>query len=130
MTIRKRSQQREAILDFLKGRTDHPTADAVYNGIRQENPKISLGTVYRNLALLTSMGEIQCIAAGDGREHFDGNITPHDHFRCEKCARVIDLFSPALDIEPVSQYPDFKGRIKGRQTIYYGLCPECLMASE
>lgn len=52
----KRSKQRECIKAFLATRTDHPTADTIYMNIRQEFPNISLGTVYRNLALLSDLG--------------------------------------------------------------------------
>ena len=48
----KKSKQRDAIIKFLMTRKDHPTADMVYMNIKEEFPKISLGTVYRNLALL------------------------------------------------------------------------------
>ena len=57
----KRSIQRELIRDNLTHRTDHPTADMVYQSIREELPNISLGTVYRNLSLLTSLGKIMKI---------------------------------------------------------------------
>ena len=55
----KYSRQREAIKTFLAGRYDHPTAETVYLGIKKEFPNISLGTVYRNLSLLSDIGEIQ-----------------------------------------------------------------------
>ena len=55
----KYSRQREAIKTFLAGRYDHPTAETVYLGIKEEFPNISLGTVYRNLSLLSDIGEIQ-----------------------------------------------------------------------
>ena len=54
----KKSKQRDAIIKFLMTRKDHPTADMVYMNIKEEFPKISLGTVYRNLALLSERGEI------------------------------------------------------------------------
>lgn len=126
MTALRHSHQREAILAFLRTRTDHPTADVIYAAIRRTKPNISLGTVYRNLSLLSDIGEIQRIVAGDGKEHFDANTSPHDHFRCEKCGCVLDLFSPVLEIDPVSQYPDFRGEIRHHQTIYSGLCPLCV----
>ena len=47
----KYSRQRESIINCLKGRKDHPTADMIYASVREEYPKISLGTVYRNLSL-------------------------------------------------------------------------------
>ena len=54
----KRSRQREMIKSFLMGRKDHPTADVIYSNLKQQDPNLSLGTVYRNLKLLSDMGEI------------------------------------------------------------------------
>ena len=54
----KRSRQREMIKSFLMGRKDHPTADVIYSNLKQQDPNLSLGTVYRNLTLLSDMGEI------------------------------------------------------------------------
>ena len=71
----KRSKQRECIKAFLATRTDHPTADTIYMNIRQEFPNISLGTVYRNLALLSDLGEIMKITTDGGADRFDGNAT-------------------------------------------------------
>ena len=68
----KYSRQREAIKTFLAGRYDHPTAETVYLGIKEEFPNISLGTVYRNLSLLSDIGEIQKLSTGIGPDRFDG----------------------------------------------------------
>ena len=67
----KYSKQREAIVECLKNRCDHPSADLVFQSLRKDNPKISLGTVYRNLNLLTEMGVILKISCGDGIERYD-----------------------------------------------------------
>ena len=77
------SQQRENILLNLQGRKDHPTADMVYEGVKEIQPNISLGTVYRNLAFLSESGQIMKISAGVGPEHYDGNPNPHNHFICK-----------------------------------------------
>ena len=63
------SKQREAILNELQNRCDHPTATQVYEGVKKVIPNISLGTVYRNLASLVESGEILSVAVGDGKEH-------------------------------------------------------------
>ena len=63
----KRSRQREAIRQCLTGRYDHPTAETVYMSIKDEFPNISLGTVYRNLSLLSDLGEIQKITEVEAR---------------------------------------------------------------
>ena len=65
----KRSLQREMIKQNLLSRYDHPTADMVYQSIREELPNISLGTVYRNLRFLVDQGDALSLKLGDGREH-------------------------------------------------------------
>ena len=70
MATLKYSRQRESIKEFLMTRTDHPTADVVYQHLREVYPNISLGTVYRNLSLLADLGEIQKIHTGDGSRSF------------------------------------------------------------
>ena len=64
MAARKYSRQRELVKEFLMSRKDHPTADVIYQNVRNENPNISLGTVYRNLTLLTGEGEINRLDVG------------------------------------------------------------------
>ena len=78
----KYSRQREAILDNLKSRVDHPTADMLFQSLRKDDPKISLGTVYRNLGLLTEIGKIKKISDMNGIERYDYNTTDHYHFAC------------------------------------------------
>lgn len=87
----KYSRQRESIKNFLVTRYDHPTAETVYMEIRKEFPNISLGTVYRNLSLLSEIGEIQKISSENGPDRFDGNPAPHYHFFCTECNSVLDL---------------------------------------
>ena len=71
MATLKYSRQRESIKEFLTGRTDHPTADFVYENMKQIYPNISLGTVYRNLSLLADLGEIQKLSSFGGADRFD-----------------------------------------------------------
>lgn len=126
MATLKHSKQREMIKDFLMSRKDHPTADVVYMNVRQQNPNISLGTVYRNLTLLADIGEIQRLRLGDGVDHFDADISKHYHFICSHCNRVIDLEMEDIDsvLEVAGQR--FKGRILGHTTYFNGLCEDCM----
>ncbi len=89
--VRRYSRQREAILHNLQNRTDHPSAEAVYQSLRQTLPSISLGTVYRNLNALSGDGLVLRFSVG-GKEHFDGNAAPHLHFICTRCGRIDDWF--------------------------------------
>ena len=72
MATLKYSRQRESIKEFLRTRTDHPTADVVYENMKLIYPNISLGTVYRNLSLLADLGEIKKLSSFAGADHFDG----------------------------------------------------------
>ena len=122
----KRSRQREAIQKCLAGRYDHPTAEMVYMSIKDEFPNISLGTVYRNLSLLSDLGEIQKIPVSGGPDRFDGNPVPHYHFSCRECKCVLDL-----DLAQQEQLNDlagknFPGRIEEHSILFTGICPNCI----
>ncbi len=121
----KYSRQREAIKTFLAGRYDHPTAETVYLGIKEEFPNISLGTVYRNLSLLSDIGEIQKLSTGIGPDRFDGNPAPHYHFICKKCGSVLDLSVEGLDHINILANQGFDGEIEGHITYFYGTCADC-----
>ncbi len=121
----KYSRQRELIKNFLMGRQDHPTAEIVYRNVRQQNPSISLGTVYRNLTLLADRGEILRLRLGDGTDHFDADTSRHYHFICKECGCVQDLRMEGIDdvLETARQH--FCGRITGHMTYFYGICGQC-----
>lgn len=126
MAVLKYSRQREAIKEYLMSTKEHPTADMVYMHIREQNPNISLGTVYRNLNLLTELGEICKLSCGDGCDRFDGTTKEHYHVVCGCCNRVFDL-----DIEPLKEVNAaaeraFAGTIQGHSILFFGTCDECL----
>lgn len=122
----KHSKQRDAIQSFLSTRKDHPTAEFVYTNIRTEYPNISLGTVYRNLSLLAELGEIQKISCGDGTDHFDADISNHNHFICRKCGSVLDLDMESIDFINTLAGNSFDGEIEGHKAYFYGICPKCI----
>lgn len=126
MAVIKYSRQREAILLYLRSTKSHPTAENVYTEIRKEFPKISLGTVYRNLNLLVDQGEILRLNCGDGVEHFDAKTEPHNHFACRTCGAVIDLPIGSIDMIDEEIKRNFRGRIEGHEVYFYGTCEKCL----
>ena len=107
MKTLKYSRQRESIKACLMSRKDHPTADALYTSIREQFPNISLGTVYRNLNLLVELGEIRKLSCGDGTDHFDYDTSPHDHYVCRQCGRVMDIPMEATkELETAADHDD------------------------
>lgn len=127
MAVIKYSRQREAIKDFLMTRKDHPTAETVYLNVQKTYPNISLGTVYRNLTLLSELGEIQKLHLGDGIDHFDWDTKPHYHFLCTGCGSVLDMDYYGEAEESLDRTADesFPGKITGHVTYFQGLCPAC-----
>lgn len=121
----KYSRQREAIRSYLSRTKEHPTAEAVYAAIREIHPNISLGTVYRNLNLLVSTGEIQKLSCGDGSDHFDYDTSSHYHFICTDCGCVLDLEMNSIDSINDIAGSHFNGSIEGHSTYFYGKCPDC-----
>ena len=121
-----KSKQRDAILNYLTPRKDHPTADTIYKAIRIDFPHISLGTVYRNLTLLCELGIIQKISCGDAREHFDGNPLPHNHFYCTECGSVLDLEMDNIDFINTLASKNFAGSIETHCVYFKGKCETCL----
>lgn len=120
------SRQRQVIYNFLMTRKDHPTADVVYQNVRQEHPNISLGTVYRNLTLLADRGEILRLQVGDGVDHFDGDVSRHCHFVCSACGSVTDLQLDGLEDMLAAARRNFDGEIERQTTCFYGVCKSCL----
>ena len=125
MASLKYSRQRECIKSFLLSRYDHPTADTIYMNVKKEFPNISLGTVYRNLALLASLGEIIKITV-DGADRFDAHVEPHSHFICKNCHQVLDLHVENEELIQAQAQKNFPGQIEGHVVQYFGLCSTCL----
>lgn len=122
----KYSRQREAIKQFLMTRRDHPNADMVYANLREVYPNISLGTVYRNLSLLSNLGEITKLTGLDGTDRYDGNTTPHNHFICRNCHHVMDLEMEDTDYIKKEAASKFDGAIEDYSVNFYGLCGTCI----
>ena len=87
----KSSKQRDLVLQLLRGTCCHPTADSIFEQARHIMPNISLGTVYRNLKLLTEEGKIQELRIGRGVSRYDGDLRDHYHVRCIECGKVDDV---------------------------------------
>lgn len=121
----KMTRHRRAILEALEESKQHPTADEVYHRVRRQMPRISLGTVYRNLDLLAERGVIARLAPGeDGRRRYDANSEPHTHARCLRCGKMEDVGEAGgLDWRRLKNATDF--HITGCRIELSGLCPEC-----
>ena len=119
------TRQKRAILDELTTMKTHPSADEVYARVRRKLPRVSLGTVYRNLERLSADGVIRTITLAGASRRFDGCLEEHDHVRCLGCGRIDDIPpSPtggaARRIRKSLDYD-----ITGRRLEFTGFCPKC-----
>ena len=119
------TQQRRIILEELRMENTHPTADVLYEKVRLRLPRISLGTVYRNLEVLTALGEIQTLELSGSQKRYDGIPQKHYHIRCVHCERVDDApIAPLSSLED-ELYGATVYTIMGHRLEFMGLCPVC-----
>ena len=122
----KRSRQRERILQVLKRTTSHPTAEWVHEQVRQQIPHVSLGTVYRNLHILTAQAKIRELDFGEGLHRYDATVEQHYHFICNQCGVVRDLAVPPQNDLHERMRDMVPGTITAHRLDFYGVCNYCL----
>jgi len=119
------TRQRRVILEELRKVDTHPSADEIYEMVRKRLPRISLGTIYRNLEILSETGEIQKLETGSHLKRFDGRADDHCHIRCRRCDRLVDIFvhlGAELD-DRIRGATDFA--VLGHKLEFVGICPNC-----
>src|SRR5262245_26736282 len=128
IVIYRRSRQRDAILEAIEDRGGHLTADQVYALVRHQLPKLSLGTVYRNLRILVAQGRVRALDSGGQFSLFEAAKAPHYHLICRGCNRVTDVEAPvdrALTqrFRPAAVAQGFE--VEDHRLELIGLCAEC-----
>jgi len=119
------TRQRMVLLEELRRHNNHPSADELYERVRRRLPRISLGTVYRNLEVLSQLGEIQKLELSGSLKRYDGVCSKHYHIRCVQCDRVEDApIAPLNQIED-ELYTTTVYEIIGHNLEFTGLCPRC-----
>jgi len=118
------SEKRQAILDNLQETSEHPSAETIYHSLKPSYPRLSLGTVYRNLQEFKRDGTAVSVAVVNGQERFDGDTAEHAHFICDKCNAIIDLDIPLPD--DIGSHIENDGfHVTVRQLFLRGSCPGC-----
>lgn len=128
--MKKYSKRRELILQSLKNRMDHPTAEMLYTDLKEQMPGIGIATIYRNLSDLCEMGEIIKIKSQTGPDRFDGNKKEHIHFECNKCHEIEDIFindrqCKKIDNEIKKLSKDIEAECENANIWLTGLCKKC-----
>ncbi len=129
--VQKHFKKRDAILDYLRSTSAHPSAETIFTDLKAQIPDLAMGTVYRNLTLFRQQRKISCIATVNGVERFDANTNPHVHFICTDCQAVIDLHEMHIP-DSLTQTAEScsGGKVTECQLSFTGLCPTCNLLKE
>lgn len=120
----KNSNKRNAILSVLESTTCHPSANWIYEKVKEQYPDVGIATVYRNLKILLEQGKVFLVEVGDGLDHYDANIhIPHDHIYCRECGAICDVKSIPIGslVEGVSK----EVSVESYNLILFGKCKNC-----
>jgi Fe2+ or Zn2+ uptake regulation protein len=124
-TEEKLTPQREAVLQVIREREDHPTANEIFQAARLRLPAISYATVYNSLRFLKEAGLVHEINFGDGASRYDREMDRHDHAICNDCGKLVDFDLPqaAELIQAAARKSKFKA--ESVHLTLRGQCPEC-----
>jgi Fe2+ or Zn2+ uptake regulation protein len=119
------TESRKAIMSALSRADSHPTAEGVHRMVRRSLPRISLGTVYRNLDELVRHGLVRTVSVAGQQRRYDSVLADHHHVVCERCGRIDDVeVRDAQRLEAL--LVDGKGyEVHGCTLCFTGVCREC-----
>ncbi len=116
------SVQRIRVLEYLHNSKNHPTVDNIYNDLVKEIPTLSKTTVYNILKLFTEKSIARTVRIGNNEARYDGDISTHGHFKCDKCGNIYD-FNVNMDELKLSALDKFK--VNEYHIYLKGVCENC-----
>lgn len=121
----RRTRQLATVHAIIRAAHDHPTAEEVCARVRRRLPRISLGTVYRNLQKLAAQRALRIVHVADRPTRYDPMVQDHDHFLCETCGKVSDLTPMAGARRGCSRLRAGGYEVRAQTVTFYGRCPQC-----
>jgi Fur family peroxide stress response transcriptional regulator len=118
--------QRLAVLSWLEERRDHPTAEQIFQAVRQQLPAISFNTIYKTLEALCDRGLIIKVNPLHEVARYDIRTHNHAHLICRRCQVIVDLEGDPLLVPPNLPQEALQGfKVENHSVIFWGLCPSC-----
>lgn len=121
---RRQTRQRQLVYEAVASTDAHPSAEWVYERVRREMPRVSLGTVYRNLQLLVAEGKLKAWSRGR-TTRYDADVMPHDHFVCRSCGLLLDIERAPETISSEKRLRAGGHHIDSRVLEFIGVCRDC-----
>ncbi|MBI3784575.1 MAG: transcriptional repressor [Deltaproteobacteria bacterium] len=124
MMSKRQTQQLLAVFDVVNRAHDHPSVEQIHQRVRERMPRVSLGTVYRNLQKLASERRVSLVQIRNRPARYDAVVDAHDHFVCEHCHVVLDL-APSKARLDLQQLEHQGFAVRSHALTFYGQCPNC-----
>jgi Fur family peroxide stress response transcriptional regulator len=123
----KMTPQRLAIVKILAKSEGHPSVENIHVQIKKDFPTMSLATVYKNILLIKSLGEVLELGFPDGSNRYDGNKpTAHPHVICIKCKKIVDPDLDSLDEMEKEVALETHFKILNHRLDFFGICSSCM----
>jgi Fur family peroxide stress response transcriptional regulator len=121
---RRLTRQRQAIIEYLARRVDHPSARQVFTAVRAGDSRISLATIYNTLSTLVELGFIKEIEFEAEDNRYDTNVSPHINLVCSMCGSITDFDrKPPVSADEIRATFGFD--TTGIRMEYHGMCASC-----
>lgn len=117
--------QRVAVLSVLESRRDHPTAEQIYQAVREQMPAISFNTVYKTLEVFCQKGMIFKVNPLHEVARYDIETENHAHLICRDCHFIVDLHDEVMPTPSIPLEAQAGFRIERHSLIFWGVCPQC-----
>jgi Fur family ferric uptake transcriptional regulator len=128
----KSTKQRSVIIESFFKQGGHLSVEEVWTRVRQENPRVSVATVYRTMKLLLESGLVRAQNFGDGQTRFEAALgrEHHDHLICTQCGTIVEFENDQIERlqESVARRHGF--RVESHKMELYGLCRQCGRGAE
>jgi len=123
----KLTKERNEILDEILDMKKHFDPEELFVRLKTKGSKVSRASVYRTIPLLIESGLLEEVERIDRHAHYErvSEDRHHDHMICIKCGKVIEFYSPTLEMlqDEICQKEKFKGI---RHTLeILGYCEKC-----
>jgi Fur family peroxide stress response transcriptional regulator len=119
------TNQRRTVLEVLLQRSDHPTADQIFEAVQERSPQIARRTVYRVLDMLAELGLIRRVHHPGATTRFDGKTHRHHHLVCIRCNKIVDLENHSFDEISLPKGKPLGFEIQDFSVQFMGTCPDC-----
>jgi Fur family ferric uptake transcriptional regulator len=128
----KSTRQRSLIIDIFFAMHGHLSVEEVWARVRQDDPRVSVATVYRTMKLLSESGLAHARNFGDGQTRYEPAVgrEHHDHLICTRCGTIIEFENDQIERmqDAVARKHGFK--VTSHKMELYGLCKSCQKAVE